>query len=322
MRHIIIDCDPGHDDAIALLLALAHPDQLNLLGITTVGGNQTLEKVTENALKILALAGSDCPVAMGASAPLVRPLRVAPEAHGESGMDGPELPKPIQTPLKTHAVQQINHWMDSVPDSETVTLIALGPLTNIALWITQYPERHHRIACISLMGGGVYRGNVTAAAEFNIYADPESADIVFRSGIPILMSGLDVTEKAYILEPEYRSLANNGPVGACVAELLDFYSGFGRTQGYVGNALHDPCAVMAVLHPEFFEGEACHVDIVTDSVICRGMTLVDRRPIPAKAPNVQRLTEVNRQGFVTVLRSAISQLDGFSRIGGIDESDL
>lgn len=197
---IIIDCDPGHDDAIAILLALAHPGELDIRGITTVGGNQILDKITDNALKILSFVNADIPVAKGAAAPLLGKLVTGEEAHGESGMDGPALPASKFKPVEQGAVEFMLEIIRA--SEEKITLVPTAPLTNIALLIMAYPEVKERIEKISLMGGGLAYGNVTRTAEFNIYVDPEAARIVFESGIPIVMSGLDVTDKAAIFEEE------------------------------------------------------------------------------------------------------------------------
>jgi pyrimidine-specific ribonucleoside hydrolase len=306
MRDIIIDCDPGHDDAIAIMLALANNDKLNVKLISTIGGNQTLEKVTNNALKIVEFLKSDIKVVKGADRPLVRTLRVAPEAHGESGMDGPLLNDP-----KSKADDNgINLLAKTILENEKkITLVPIGPLTNIALLLKIYPEVKDKIELISFMGGGINSGNVTSAAEFNIYVDPEAADIVFRSKIPLVMSGLDVTSKAYILEDEHRSIKNNGKVSNLFSELLEFYGIYGKLHGYTGNAMHDPCAIAYLLEPEIFKSKDLFVEVILDSEIARGQTLADMRPKPRRGPNMKVLLDVRRESFKSLLFESLEKLD-------------
>jgi pyrimidine-specific ribonucleoside hydrolase len=304
---IIIDCDPGHDDAIAILLALANPEKLDLRGITTVGGNQILDKITENALKVISFVNADIPVAKGAAGPLFGKLVTGEEAHGESGMDGPLLPPSKFRPVEQGAVE---FMLDIIRSSkEKITLVPMAPLTNIALLITAYPEIKERIEKISLMGGGISYGNVTSTAEFNIYVDPEAARIVFESGIPITMSGLDVTDKAAIFEDEILALKERGPVSTMVGELLDFYSIYGKKMGYVGSALHDPCAVAWLLHPELFESEHLYVTVETEGKLTRGMTVADKRKKMDRPANVEVLVGVDREAFMKLIFDSLAKLD-------------
>jgi len=307
LKPIIIDCDPGHDDAIAILLALAHSDALRLLGVTTVGGNQSLDKITDNALRLLSYVNAEIPLARGAAGPLVVPLVTGEEAHGETGMDGPRLPPSRFQPVREHAVEFMARLIRDAGDE--VTLVPIGPLTNIALLLTAYPDLKRKIACISLMGGGIGEGNMTAAAEFNIYVDPEAAQIVFRSGVPIVMSGLDVTNRAEIFPEEIERLKRKGKASVLVGELLDFYSIYSRKLGYDGSALHDPCAVAWLLKPELFRYEYLHVDVETRGEITRGMTLADRRRKPGQAPNARVLVDVDREGFIRLIEDALETLD-------------
>ena len=220
-RPILLDCDPGHDDAIALLLALASPE-LELLGVTTVAGNQTLEKTTANALRVLEFVGrGDVPVAAGADRPLARELFVAAYVHGESGLDGPALPEPQGAPLDQHAVDFLAERI--LGCERPVTLVPVGPLTNVALLLARYPEAAENVERIVLMGGAIAEGNVTPAAEFNIYVDPEAAWRVFRSGLPVTMIGLDVTHQALMTDAHAERLRASGPAGRMVAELYDFF---------------------------------------------------------------------------------------------------
>ncbi|OMD19454.1 nucleoside hydrolase [Paenibacillus odorifer] len=304
---IIIDCDPGHDDAIAILLAIANSEKLDLRGITTVGGNQILDKITENALKVISFVNADIPVAKGAAGPLFGKLVTGEEAHGESGMDGPLLPPSKFRPVEQGAVEFMLNIIRS--SEEKITLVPMAPLTNIALLITAYPEIIDRIEKISLMGGGISYGNVTSTAEFNIYVDPEAARIVFESGIPITMSGLDVTDKAAIFEDEILALKERGPVSTMVGELLDFYSIYGKKMGYVGSALHDPCAVAWLLHPELFESEHLYVTVETEGKLTRGMTVADRRKKTDRPANVQVLVGVDREAFMKLIFDSLEKLD-------------
>ena len=304
---IIIDCDPGHDDAIAILLAIANSEKLDLRGITTVGGNQILDKITENALKVISFVNADIPVAKGAAGPLFGKLVTGEEAHGESGMDGPLLPPSKFRPVEEGAVEFMLNIIRS--SEEKITLVPMAPLTNIALLITAYPEIKDRIEKISLMGGGISYGNVTSTAEFNIYVDPEAARIVFESGIPITMSGLDVTDKAAIFEDEIVALKERGPVSTMVGELLDFYSIYGKKMGYVGSALHDPCAVAWLLHPELFVSEHLYVTVETEGKLTRGMTVADKRKKTDRPANVEVLVGVDREAFMKLIFDSLEKLD-------------
>lgn len=304
---IIIDCDPGHDDAIAILLAIANSEKLDLRGITTVGGNQILDKITDNALKVISFVNADIPVAKGAAQPLFGKLVTGEEAHGESGMDGPLLPPSKFRPVEQGAVEFMLNLIRS--SEEKITLVPIAPLTNIALLITAYPEIKDRIEKISLMGGGLAYGNVTSTAEFNIYVDPEAARIVFESGIPITMSGLDVTDKAAIFEDEIVALKERGPVSTMVGELLDFYSIYGKKMGYVGSALHDPCAVAWLLQPELFESEHLYVTVETEGKLTRGMTVADRRKKTDHPANVEVLVGVDREAFMKLIFDSLERLD-------------
>ncbi len=305
MRNIIIDCDPGHDDAIAILMALGNKDKLNILGITTVGGNALLEDVTQNALKILSIVDEDIPVSVGESKPLIKSIHTGIDAHGKSGMDGPVLPLPKYKHISTHAVEFMYETIKN--SKEKVTLVAIGPLTNIALLIRSYPLIKDNIELISIMGGGINTGNRTASAEFNIYVDPEAASIVFQSGIDIVMAGLDVTNKAMIMDDELEKLKNKGPVSDFVVELLEFYSKASKRHGFPGSSLHDPCAIGYLLRPDLFEGKSYHIDIETQGAITRGMTIADRRPIPKEKENAFVLLDLNRRQFIDFVCDSINK---------------
>ena len=306
-KTILIDTDPGHDDAIAIMTLLAVPETINILGITTVAGNQTIDKVTTNALKIVELAKSSVPVASGSAGPLIRELQTGGDAHGSSGMDGPVLPQPTITPRTTAGVDFQKELIERC--SERVTILALGPLTNIARLLQTYPQLTDRIEAIALMGGGIQRGNITPVAEFNIYVDPEAADIVFRSGVPIVMSGLDVTTQAQIYPTQWNALRSGGAASRCTAELLDFYHSFSRKHGYRGSALHDACAAVWLLEPHVFATREYHIAIETKGELTRGMTVADTRRIPAQPPNAKVLVGLQRDAFIALIIEHLATLD-------------
>lgn len=299
---VILDCDPGHDDAIALILALASPE-LRVLAVTTSVGNQTPDKTLNNALRILTLLGRhDIPVAAGASRPLARELIIADNVHGESGLDGPKLPEPGFDPQPMTALELMAQTLRHSP--EPVTLVPTGPLTNIALLLAAHPELHPKIGRIVLMGGSAGAGNWTPAAEFNIYVDPEAADMVFKSGIPLTLCGLDVTHEAQVMDADIeRVRAIPNPVARCVAELLDFFMIYHRDPkwGFRGAPLHDPCTIAWLLAPELFHGIDCWVGIETQGVHTVGMTVVDRHGLTGHAANTHVLLGLDRVGFIDLL---------------------
>jgi len=293
---ILLDCDPGHDDAIALLLALASPE-LELLGVTTVAGNQTLEKTTANAIRVLDFVGrDDIPVAAGAERPLIRDQFVAAYVHGETGLDGPDLPPPQREPLDQHAADFLAEQIRA--RNGGVTLVPTGPLTNVALLLALHPDA--RPARIVLMGGAIAEGNVTPAAEFNIWCDPEAAARVFASGIDVTMIGLDVTHKALFGERHAAKL--EGRVGKMVRELLAFYGSFHKeAYGWDGSPIHDALAVAHVSHPELVETKHRGVRIDTESELSRGRTLVDLWGRAKWEPNCHVGVAVDAGGFLDLL---------------------
>jgi len=303
---IVLDCDPGHDDAIALLLALASPE-VELVGVTTVSGNQTLDKTTANALRVLEFVErSDVPVAAGADRPLVRDQHVAAHVHGESGLDGPDLPPARGAPADRHAIDFI---ADEIRARDgRLTLVATGPLTNIALLLALHPDA--RPSRIVLMGGAIGEGNVTPAAEFNIWADPEAARRVFESGLDVTMIGLDVTHQAVIRPQHSERLRSSGRVGAMVAELVDFYGRFhGRSYPELGGSpMHDPVALAHVTTPGLVEvGEfAVTVDCSWD--LGRGRTNVDRRGRSGLPPNAKVGVAIDGDAFVEHLLERLATL--------------
>jgi len=310
---IIIDCDPGHDDAIALLLALASPE-VSLLGVTTVAGNSTLDKTTVNALKVLELSDHEVvPVAAGASRPLVRDLVVAEHVHGKSGLDGPELADPVIQPVPVHAVDFLAERILSSP--EPVTVIPIGPLTNVALLLSRYPEVVGNVSRIVSMGGAIGTGNITPSAEFNIYVDPEAALRVYHSGLPITMIGLDVTHQALLDQSHAERLRSMGRTGRFVAELLDFFIGNyprhrsgGGAGGGGGAPIHDAVAVACVIWPDLVSTVDCYVTVDTQSDLCRGRTVVDRWHVTGQAANADVGVAVSGDSFAELLIERISRL--------------
>jgi pyrimidine-specific ribonucleoside hydrolase len=271
--------------------------------VTAVAGNQTLDKTLLNAQKIVSYLGKQVPVAGGAAKPLVRELVTAPSVHGETGLDGPEIPAPSFPEEKAPAVELLRKTIMESP--EPVTLVPTGPLTNIALLFIAYPEVKKNIYQISLMGGGLEMGNWTASAEFNIFVDPEAADIVFKSGLPIIMAPLDVTHKAMILPEEVEELRRmGGRVPAFMAALVDFYGQFHRKQGFAGSPLHDPCAVAWLVRPEIFSARPCHISVETSGKHTNGMTFADNRPWTTAVPNALVLIDVDRKAFIQMLFDA------------------
>ncbi|BDC83176.1 pyrimidine-specific ribonucleoside hydrolase RihA [Aeromonas hydrophila] len=307
---VILDCDPGHDDAIALILALASPE-LKVLAVTTSAGNQTPDKTLNNALRILTLLGrDDIPVAAGAPKPLARELIIADNVHGESGLDGPKLPDPAFAPVAMTALELMAKCLRESP--EPVTLVPTGPLTNIALLLAAHPELKSKIARIVLMGGAAGPGNWTPAAEFNIYVDPQAADMVFKSGLPITMCGLDVTHEAQVMDEDIeRVRAITNPVAQCVAGLLDFFMIYHRDPkwGFAGAPLHDPCTIAWLLAPALFHGVECRVDIETGGTHTSGMTVVDRYGLTGKAANALVLLGLDRAGFIDLLVTRLRAFD-------------
>ena len=304
---VLLDCDPGHDDAIALLLALASPE-VDLVGVTTVHGNQTLEKTTVNALKVLEFAGrADVPVAAGADRPLRREPFVAEYVHGESGMDGPALPEPTTAPVGEHAVDFIARIV--LESDEPVTLVPTGPLTNIGLFLALHPDAALRVERIVLMGGAIGEGNVTPAAEFNIWIDPEAADRVFSSGLDVTMVGLDVTHRAIFGPEPTARLRASGRVGAMVAELLEFYGRFHKqSYGWDGSPIHDAVAMAHAFRPGILETVHTGVRVDCGEELGRGRTNVDLRGRVGWEPNAHVAVEIDAEAFIELLVERLSAL--------------
>jgi inosine-uridine nucleoside N-ribohydrolase len=304
---IVLDTDPGHDDAIALLLALASPE-VEVLGVTSVSGNQTLEKTTTNALKILEFVErTDIPVHVGCDRPLVREQWAAAYVHGESGLDGPDLPDPTTKPADGHAIDFI---AEAVEENDGVVLVPVGPLTNIGLLLARYPGIEERIARVVLMGGAIAEGNVTPAAEFNIWADPEAAHRVFTSGIDVTMVGLDVTHEALMTRAMAERLRESGTVGRFVAELYDFFSIFHRkTYGTEDSPIHDAVAVAHVVREGIVETARRHVVVDCQSELSRGRTVVDLWQRTGNEANSDVGVGIDRDAFFALLLERLGSLD-------------
>ena len=304
---IILDCDPGHDDAIALLLALASPE-VELLGVTIVHGNQTLAKTTANALRVLDLAGrTDISVASGADRPLLRELAVASHVHGDSGLDGPALPPASRVALGEHAVDFMERTIAT--SDAAVTLVPTGPLTNIALLLERTGGEN--VERIVLMGGSVADGNMTPAAEFNVWADPEAAQAVFHAGLDTTMIGLDVTHRAVTTPALEERLREKGTIGAFVADLVDFFAVYHReTYGWDGAPIHDAVAMAHVIRPGLVTTIDCNVEVELDSELCRGRTVVDRWKRTEREPNAHVGIDLDTDAFFDLLVERIGRLNG------------
>lgn len=309
-RKIIIDTDPGQDDAVAILLALGSPE-IELLGITAVAGNVPLALTQKNARTILELARrTDVPVFAGADRPLLRPLITAEHVHGKTGLDGPTLPSPTMPLQDMHAVDFLIRTLRSEP-AGTVTLCPIGPLTNIALALMQAPDIAGRIAEIVLMGGAYFEvGNITPAAEFNIYVDPEAAAKVFACGAPITVMPLDVTHKALTNAARVQAFRDLGtPVGQAVAEWTDFFERFDKEKyGAAGAPLHDPCTIAYLIRPEIFSGRHINVEIETLSELTRGMTVADWWRVSGRPQNATFMGDVDAAAFFALLSERIGRL--------------
>lgn len=306
-RPIIIDTDPGQDDAVAILLALASPE-LDVVGITAVAGNVPLALTEKNARKICELAGKpETKVYAGASEPLERKLVTAEYVHGKTGLDGPDLPEPTMPLQDQHAVD----FIIETARAGKVTLCALGPLTNLAMALTRAPEIADTIDEIVLMGGGLFEGgNVTPAAEFNIYVDPQAADIVFRSGIPIVVFPLDLTHFALTTHARVEQFRSHGsrPMVA-TAELLDFFERFDEEKyGTDGGPLHDPNVIAYLLKPELYKGRHINVEVETASELTMGMTVADWWGVTDRDPNCTYMRRVDADGFFDLLVERIGTL--------------
>jgi len=308
---IIIDTDPGQDDAVAMLLAFGAPEEIEVLGITAVAGNAPLHLTEVNARKICELARrTDVKVFAGCDRPLFLDLHTAPEVHGETGLDGPHLPMPTMPLQEQHAVDFIIDTLRS-QGAGTVTLCPVGPLTNIATALTRAPDIAPRIKQIVLMGGAQTEGgNSSPVAEFNIFVDPHAADIVLRCGAPIVMFPLDVTHQVLTSQRQMaRVKAIPGPIGQVTYEMLDFYRRYDEAKyGTDGGPLHDPCTIAWLLKPELFQGKLCNVAVETASPLTIGQTVVDKYMKTGRPANVHYMMQADAEGFFNLLIERLMRL--------------
>ncbi|MCP1167105.1 nucleoside hydrolase [Limimaricola litoreus] len=307
-QKIIIDTDPGQDDAVAILLALASPE-LEVLGLTAVAGNVPLDLTQRNARQIVELAGRDTPVFAGCDRPLRRPLVTAEHVHGKTGLDGIALPEPALPLQDQHGVDFIIETLRREPEN-SVTLCPLGPLTNIATAFERAPDIIEKVQRIVLMGGGFFEGgNITPAAEFNIYVDPEAAKVVFACGRPITVLPLDATHKALTSKAWIAQMRGMGRIGEVVASWTDFFERFDTEKyGSEGAPLHDPCVIAWLLRPDLFSGREINVEIETQSELTLGMTVADWWGVTDRPANALFLGDVDRDGFFALLSERIARL--------------
>lgn len=307
MKKIIFDCDPGHDDIIASLVALAHSNKIDILGFTTVCGNSTLENVTNNILKVQDYLGLNIPVSKGASTPLKRKPEPQPLAHGKTGLDGPKLNKPISTSIKLNACDFIKKCLI---ENDSVTIVAIGPLTNIAEFLIKYPRYKSRIKEIVVMGGSVYGGNILARSEFNIYHDPEAAKIVLNSKVPITLVPLEVCDAGSFKLKDIKCFKRNGKVSKLVYDLLSFYSKYAVNHHMDSTSIFDMTAVIYLVRPFIFKYKMMNVDVELDGKYTRGMTVC--LPINNKTyinNPIKVLLDVSNYEFIKIFKESIYLLD-------------
>lgn len=304
---VILDCDPGHDDALAIMLAVADP-AIDLLAVTTVAGNVTLENTTANALRVLDMVGRpDIPVAAGADRPRVRELSTAASMHGDGGLAGPLPVAPSRPPSSLTAVELIAQVLTEA--SEPVTLVVTGPQTNAAAALESLPHLRDRIARIVFMGGAVDLGNWTPAAEFNIWVDPEAADVVLGSGLDLTMIGLEVTHQAWLADAHADALRGRGDCGQFVAELLDHFVGFHQERfGWEGAPIHDAVTIAHLIDPTLVTTVFANVQVDLESELCVGRTVVDRWRVTDRTPNCHVGLGIDRDRFVTLLMDRLVTL--------------
>ena len=308
-RRVLIDCDPGHDDAIALLLALARPEW-EVESVSIVAGNTVLENAVRAATQVLTVAErTDVPVHAGMDRPMRRELRTAAHVHGESGLAGPLLPEPAVEAGPLHAVEWLTERLGRARDAgEPVEVAATGPLTNLGVVLERDPSLARGISRLVLMGGAINEGNITPSAEFNIWVDPEAAAIVFDADTEVTMVGIDVTHRAILPTARFEELRDLAtPVGVLTAELCDFFLRFHRsTYGFDGVPIHDAVAVAALLDPSLVETRLLRVDVETDSTFCDGRTVVDLWSVTGREPNVHVGVDIDRERFLDLLVSSIA----------------
>ena len=310
-QKIIIDTDPGQDDAVAILLALASPEEIEVLGITAVAGNVPLSLTEKNARIVCELAGRpDIPVYAGCDRPLKRKLVTAEHVHGKTGLDGPELPEPKIKLQEKHGVDFIIDTILQEPEN-SISLCPLGPLTNIASAILKQPKIVSRIKKIVLMGGAYFEvGNITPAAEFNIFVDPDAAKIVFKAGIDMVVMPLDVTHKALVTEKRNEAFRQlKSPVGIAVAEMTDFFERFDKEKyGSSGAPLHDPCVTAYLIDPKIFSGKNINVEIETKSELTLGMTVADWWGVTDRKANTFFVGDLDSDKFFSLLTERLGRL--------------
>jgi len=301
---IILDGDPGHDDAVAWVLAFARKE-LDVRGVVSVSGNASIERTTRNMLQIMTLLNvRDIPLAQGSPRPITDLPFATPTVHGISGLDGPKLPEPEVSLCGLGGTELAAKLLKEA--DMPVSLVPTGPLSNIAALLLAHTDLKNKIAHISLMGGGMLMGNWTPAAEFNILADPEAAKIVFESGIPITMAGLDVTEKAYVTPVDIERIRRVGnEVAIIVAEWLEFFYQFHHELGYPGAPLHDPVAIAALVKPEILITRDIYVQVETCGEFCRGATIGDFYGKAEKPPNAKVIMDIDRMAFIDLIVEAV-----------------
>ncbi|WP_172188437.1 pyrimidine-specific ribonucleoside hydrolase RihA [Lentilactobacillus kribbianus] len=304
---IILDCDPGHDDALAMMLAVASP-KIELAAVTTSAGNQTPEKTLNNAMRMLTLLNrQDIPVAGGNRTPLVKPLETAGNVHGKSGLDGAELPDPDFKPQDMTAIELIAKTISE--SKEPITLVVTGPMTNAALFLRVYPELGQKLERIVYMGGAMGLGNWTPSVEFNIYVDPEAAKIVMNAGIPLTMAPLNVTHKAQITKEEIAELDQiDNPVAHAFYGLLNFFELYHEAPkwGFFGAPLHDPCTIAWLIDPDMFESEYMNVDVETKGELTTGETVCDYYELTGKPKNTDVLLNIDRDKFIQLIKDSLA----------------
>ena len=310
-HQIIIDTDPGQDDAVAILMALGSPQEIEILGITAVAGNVPLALTEKNARIVCELANRpDIRVFSGCDAPIARPLVTAEHVHGKTGLDGPTLPDPVMPLQEQHAVDFIIDTFRNAPEG-SISLCTLGPLTNVATALERAPDIAPKIKQIVMMGGAYFEvGNITPTAEFNIYVDPEAAKIVFGAGIPLVVMPLDVTHKTLVTKERndaFRALP--GKVGIAVAEMTDFFERFDKEKyGSTGAPLHDPTGIGYLLNPDLFQGREINVEIETGSDLTLGMTVADWWRVTDRPANALFIKDIDDEGFFTLLTERLATL--------------
>lgn len=306
-KKIILDCDPGHDDALALTMAVASP-KIDLLAVTTSAGNQTPDKTLNNAMRMLTLLHrEDIPVAQGNQTPLVKPLETAPEVHGKTGLDGADLPDPDFKVQDMTAIELIAKTLRE--NDEKVTLVVTGPMTNAALFLRVYPDlAKQKIDQIVFMGGAMGLGNWRPSVEFNIFVDPEAAKIVLNFGIPLVMAPLNVTHQAQIMKDEIEQIGEiNNPVGKAFYGLLNFFEQYHENPkwGFKGAPLHDPCTIAWLIDPTMFKSDKMNVDVETQGELTRGETVCDYYTLTDKPKNTEVLLGIDREKFIDLVMTSI-----------------